>query len=82
MYRLRNLLRKWNASHEDSSSDDAEYVANWVTGLLDVLHQNRNDTKFTMDILYSSSEFFKNKFTDDQKTDAFIFLLGSKNRKR
>jgi ubiquitin C-terminal hydrolase len=81
LYRLKKLLKKWNASYDDSPQQDAEYVADWVTGLLDVLHQNRNDKDFIVDILYSASEFFNDKFSDQQKSDAFIFLLGLKNRK-
>lgn len=82
MYRLRKLLKKWNASYDESSSDDGEYIAEWVTGVMDVLHQNRNDKDFLVDILYSASEFFKDKLSDEQKTDAFVFLLGLKNRRR
>jgi hypothetical protein len=82
LYRLRKLLKKWNAYYEESSGDDLEFVSNWVEGLLDVLHRNRNDKDFVVDILSSAGDFYREKFTEDQKVDAFIFLLGSKNRKR
>jgi hypothetical protein len=75
-------LKKWNAYYEESSGDDLEFVSNWVEGLLDVLHRNRNDKDFVVDILSSAGDFYREKFTEDQKVDAFIFLLGSKNRKR
>jgi hypothetical protein len=75
-------LKKWNASYEESSDDDLEFISNWVEGLLDVLHSNRNDKGFVLDILSSAGDFYREKLTEDQKVDAFIFLLGSKNRKR
>ena len=82
LYRLRKLLKKWDASHDELSDNDLEYVSVWVEGLLDVLHRNRNDKDFVVDILSSAGDFYREKFTEDQKVDAFIFLLGSKNRKR
>jgi hypothetical protein len=80
--RLRRILKKWNSLLDDGDSDSIEYTTDWVKDLLSVLEANRKDKDFSLDIVVSASQFYKKNFDDQQKTDAFVFLLGSYMKKK
>lgn len=80
--RLRRILKKWNTLLEEGDQEDVSYTTDWVKDLLKVLDSNRNDKDFSLDIIVSASQFYKKNFDDQQKTDAFVFLLGSYMKKK
>ena len=59
-----------------------EYVRHWVNDLAYQLNRFSYDPEFCMDLLESSGKHFVTAFSDDEKRDAFLYILGALAREK
>ena len=80
--RLRKISKKWDELHHEEENASARFASGWVNDLEDTLHRYRNDKDFIYKIIDSASRFFSESMTEQEKHDAFFFLLGKSNRRK
>lgn len=76
MNRLQRLRRSWKKTTKPDESQSLTYICRWVDSLHNELKRNRNDPEFQMDLLDAASEHFVSEFSDIEKSDAFVYVLG------
>lgn len=61
---------------QTSSMPDILFAVNWTHHIVNVIRKHRKDKQFVNEVITTSSEYFKDKMDDQQKTDIFCSLLG------
>jgi hypothetical protein len=59
-----------------------KYVQHWVNDLAFQLNRFSSDSEFCMDLLDSAGKHFVIALSDDEKRDAFLYILGALARER
>jgi hypothetical protein len=76
--RLKFLQSKWK---REKSQPNDNFVFDWCESLFLELQKRKRDKEFTIDLIDSAVEFFNSNFTDQQKADCFLYVLGKIVRK-
>ncbi len=78
MDRISRLLQNFKVlrnKSEKESDPSLSFSQNWVNHVVTVLVRHRRDKDFSGDVLMSSMDYFLNKMTDQQKSDAFCVMM-------
>lgn len=83
MYLRLNLIqKKWKRLlSEKAEGDDIIFVRSWVDSLHYQLLKHKNDKDFVTDLIDSSYRFYDQHLTDNEKVDAFVYMLGKIHRR-
>lgn len=70
-------VRKIEKDSLGSKDPEMSFAINWTNHVVSVIRKNKGDRQFIGEVVMSASEYFKNELNDQQKTDAFCYLLGT-----
>ena len=73
---IRKTMKKKSAEVFSEGDHTIEYIKAWVDGLVITLVINEYDKEFIMDLLESSGKNFTNSFSDIDKENVFLYILG------
>lgn len=62
------------------SKNSLNFAQQWANDLNQALLKHRGDKDFQMDLLESAIIYWRESMSDDEKEDAFIYLLGLLSR--
>lgn len=80
--RFKKFLKTWEKKDKPESSEDMlPFIKDWIDSLDKEIRKRRSDREFISELLEAASVYFTNTFTDDEKADVFIYLLGDIHRK-
>lgn len=79
--RIGMIEQRWDDIKEDKSKEDIDFVVSWLDDLSKTLKKYERDREFLKEVIGSAHKFYLNELTDNQKTDAFAYLLGKFVRK-
>lgn len=77
--KLRKLQEEWHSIKSKSrqkTDPELVFAVGWVDELRSTLIKHRNDHEFVLDVVSTAAAFFNESMTDQEKTDAFTYLLG------
>lgn len=78
MDKINRLLQNFKILKNRSENDDdpsLSFSQKWVEHVVAVLVRHRKDKEFSGDVLMSSMDYFLNKMSDQQKSDAFCIMM-------
>ena len=78
--RIRRLRNKWSLEI-DNDDHSLKKIAIWVDSLEKEMRRSSNDTEFISELLEAAYVYFSETFTEEEKADCFIYLLGLFHRK-
>jgi len=78
--RIKRLQNKW-LLETSSNNHDLEKIANWVNSLEREMRRSGNDIEFIGELLEAAYVYFSETFTEEEKADCFVYLLGLFHRK-
>lgn len=73
---IRKTMKKKSAEVFSEGDHTIEYIKAWVDGLVLTLKNSSDDKEFVMDLLESSGENFTNSFSEIDKENVFLYILG------
>jgi len=78
--RIRRLQKNWSLEI-DGDDHSLEKIASWVNSLEKEMRRSSNDTEFIGELLEAAYVYFSQTFTEEEKADCFVYLLGLFHRK-
>tara|TARA_B100002019_G_scaffold73910_1_gene63834 strand:- start:2142 stop:2393 length:252 start_codon:yes stop_codon:yes gene_type:complete len=78
--RLRRIKNKWESA-DSGDQYDLKKITDWVDSLEKELKRSKGDTQFIIDLLEASRKYFIKNFTEEEKADCFVYLVGLFHRK-
>lgn len=84
LLKLRKFESSWQTIKKKTKDDldpQLAFVVGWLDELEGTLRKYRNDNEFIADIIATAAVFYLSNMSDEEKTDAFTYLLGKTVRK-
>lgn len=75
----KKALRIWR--RKDKPDDALPFIQNWVDSLEREMRRSGNDIEFVGELLEAAYVYFSETFTEEEKADCFVYLLGLFHRK-
>jgi hypothetical protein len=86
MWKNLKIIQKFGKEKPQSQDSvegyGLEYVHHWVNDLAFQLNRFDSDSEFRMDLLESAGKHFINALSDNEKQDAFLYILGALAREQ
>lgn len=70
-------MKKESVEYIPEGNFTIQDIKEWVDSLLLSLTQHKDDKEFIMDLLESSGRNFTNSFSDIDKENVFMYILGT-----
>lgn len=74
----KKALRIWR--RKEKPEDVLPFIKNWVDSLEREMRRSGKDSEFISDLLEAAYVYYGETFTEEEKSDAFIYLLGLLHR--
>lgn len=75
----KKALRIWR--RKEKPEDVLPFIKNWVDSLEREMRRSGNDIEFVGELLEAAYVYFSETFTEEEKADCFVYLLGLFHRK-
>jgi len=75
----KKALRIWR--RKQKPDDVLPFIQNWVDSLEREMRRSGNDIEFIGELLEAAYVYFSETFTEEEKADCFVYLLGLFHRK-
>ena len=75
----KKALRIWR--RKQKPDDVLPFIQNWVDSLEREMRRSGNDIEFVGELLEAAYVYFSETFTEEEKADCFVYLLGLFHRK-
>lgn len=75
----KKALRVWR--RKQKPDDVLPFIQDWVDSLEREMRRSGNDIEFVSELLEAAHVYFSETFTEEEKADCFIYLLGLFHRK-
>lgn len=70
----RKALRIWRK--KEKPDDVLPFIKDWVDSLEREMRRSGKDSEFVSELLEAAYVYFSETFTEEEKADAFVYLLG------